>query len=333
MGMPDHIKEKLERLYRSHFLGAEEIQILEKWLDQIQSDSQVEQWLSFNWKQASDVDINISFDEIRRRIKKYGTQEKKRKVGSLFLIFQKIAAILVLPLLVLSVWLYKNHQTDSFDMALATEKGERTHVFLPDGSEVWLNVDSRLDYSTNYKATNRSLKLSGEAFFKVAKGQKFPFMVDVPGFQVKAVGTEFNVSAYNGDDHVTAFLKEGVIELRYAPEGKKEQVFRMSPGEKAVANLSKRSMKLGKVTSSNDTKWINGELFFENEPMDEVFEKIERWYNVKIEYDSKDFQNETLTVSLRSGESIGHLIQIIDEAIGLQVKQTGNEYVIKRRHR
>jgi ferric-dicitrate binding protein FerR (iron transport regulator) len=245
-------------------------------------------------------------------------------------LLQKAAAILILPLLGLSIWLMMDRQPQTAQMILATAKGEHTHVFLPDGSEVWLNVDSRLEYSTTFSASNRELKLDGEAFFKVAKDKKYPFIVSANDLEVKVVGTEFNVSAYKTEPNVSTFLKEGIVELKYFPEGKKEQTYRMAPGEKATIIRDEKSIRIMEVTSGNDTRWTKGELYFENEPMDQVFRKIERWYNVKISYQLDDFTNETLNVNLKDNESIDRLLEIINEAIGINVKQNGNKYVITR---
>jgi len=327
----DHIKEKLNRLYSDRFLGPEEISVLEKWLRQMESDPQVEQWLSANWEQAGNVELDISFEEIRQRIKKHGVRAKAERIRSISLWIQRSAAVLALPLLLLSVWLLINRQPAAENMALVTAKGERTHVWLPDGSEVWLNVDSRLEYSTAYHMTNRSLKLTGEAFFKVARGREFPFIVNAGEFRVKAIGTEFNVSAYDNEPLASACLKEGIVELSYAPAGETEQELRMKPGEKATINLHGKTIKLDRSFSSNALRWTDGELFIDDEPMDEVFRKIERWYDVKIAYNPSDFAGEALTVNLQNGEPVNHLFRIIDEAIGINIKQTADGYIIKRK--
>jgi len=328
MVIPEHIREKIDRLYSNRYLGAEEIGSLENWLAQIKSDTQTEEWLSDNWELSGNLDVDISFDEILSRIKQYSHQSKTRRIRHFMGMVQKIAAILLLPLMILSVWLVLNSQHTSAVMMLATAKGEHTHVFLPDGSEVWLNVDSKLEYSIDYNVMNRSLKLKGEALFKVAKGKKYPFTVDAKGFQVKAVGTEFTVSAYDDDPHASAFLKEGIVELNYSLEGKKEQKLWMKPGEEATISLNNNAINITPVRSENSIRWTNGELYFENEPLDVVFRKVERWYDVKIHYNLNEFTNETLTVNLKKGESIGRLLQIVDEAIGVKVEQKGNEYVI-----
>ncbi len=331
MDIQEHIKEKLSRLYSDHFLGPEEIGVLEKWLKQMEADPQVEQWLSANWERADNVEVNISFEGIRQRIKKYSVRAKEERIKRAFLWIQRSAAVLALPLLLLSVWLLMHRQPEAGNMALVTAKGERTHVWLPDSSEVWLNVDSKLEYSTAYNMTNRFLTLKGEAFFKVAKGKKFPFIVNACEFQVKAIGTEFNVSAYDNEPQASAYLKEGIIELSYFPGGDNVQELRMNPGEKATIDLGGKSLKLDRFSSPHAVRWTEGELFIDDEPMDEVFRKIERWYDVKIDYNPGDFAGEAFTVNLQNGESVDHLFRIIDEAIGIKIKQTGNQYMIKKK--
>lgn len=333
MEVPNRIYEMLTRLYCNQHLSNDEIRMLDQWINQVQSDPKVNQWLQANWEMSGNVDCDISFEEVQCRIAKYEQGKKIKRIRQWSVLLQKVAAILILPLLAVSVWLIMNRQPETSQMMLATAKGEHTHVFLPDGSEVWLNVDSKLEYSTAYNATNRELKLVGEAFFKVAKDKKHPFIVAAHDLKVRAVGTEFNISAYETDPNASTFLKEGIVELKYFPKGKNEQTYRMAPGEKATIIRNVKSIKIAEATSGNDTRWTSGELYFENESMDQVFRKVERWYNVKISYQINDFTNETLTVNLKDNESINRLMEIINEAIGINVKQNGNEYVITRNKR
>jgi len=331
MDIPEHIKEKLNRLYSNYFLGANEISMLEKWVKQMDADPRMHQWLASNWEQSGNVEFDMNFEEIRHRIRQYNVRSKTERIKRIVQQLQKVAAFLALPLLAISIWLLINRPPVAGNMVLATAKGERTHVWLPDSSEVWLNVDSRLEYSTAYHAANRSLKLHGEAFFKVAKGKNYPFLVNARNIQVKAIGTEFNISAYDHDPQTSAFLKEGLIELTYSPQGKSVKKLKMSPGEEATINVKDKSIKLARAPASNAVGWTEGELHFDDEPMDEVFRKAERWYDVKIEYNPADFTGESLTVNLQNGEPVDRLFKITDEAMGITVKQSGKEYVIKRK--
>ncbi len=333
MDIPEQIREKLDRLYSNRYLGADEIRSLESWLVKMGSEAQTEAWLTCNWELSQPIDADISFDEIRNRIKEYRNKSIQRRIKSLYEVTQKAAAILLLPLIALSVWLIMNHHSGSSIMTLATAKGEHAHLFLPDSSEVWLNVDSKLEYSTNYNAANRSLKLTGEAFFKVAKGNKYPFTVDAGRFQVKAVGTEFTILAYENEPVVSTYLKEGMVELSYFPESRKEQTLRMKPGEEATINLEEKTINVSKTGSEKFNRWTNGELYFESEPLDQVFRKVERWYDVRLIYNHNEFTNETLTVNLKKGEAIARLFEIMDQAIGIEVELTNDAYVIKRKEK
>ena len=110
-----------------------------------------------------------------------------------------------------------------------------------------------------------------------------------------------------------------------------EKKIQLVHGEKALISSNGDSVKISKVNSGNTLKWSIGELYFEDEPLDQVFRKVERWYNVKIQCDLKDFSCETLKVNLKKGESIERLFQIMDQAIGIKIKQNGNEYVITKK--
>jgi len=91
--------------------------------------------------------------------------------------------------------------------------GAITEVTLPDGSTVWLNAGSRLKYSTRFNVDNRDVALEGEGYFKVAKNKELPFFVNAYGFEVEALGAEFNVKAYPEDTKIETFLVEGKVEL------------------------------------------------------------------------------------------------------------------------
>ena len=331
MEIPSHILENLTELYRNRYLGSEEIELLEAWLKDVDANPEVERWLSYNWNRSENKDIDISFDAIRTRIERNRLKSSRQAIRVFIRNFQKVAAFLVIPISLISIYLLIERNSEPLPMTLVTAKGERTHIYLPDSSEVWLNVDSKLQYATDYLAANRDLTLDGEAFFKVAKGKKFPFKVHTRNFCVTAIGTEFNVSAYKNENVASTMLKEGIVELTYNETTVNERTIKIVPGDKVTLNFVQNSIKIDKADAEGELSWTNGSLHFDNAPMDEVFRKIERWYNVRIAYDLKEFQNETLTVNIRDGETIDRLFAIIDETLGIDVKQTGNQYVIKRK--
>ena len=334
MEIKDNIEEIIGKLYSNKLLGPDELSKIEWWLEQNYFSRETEAWLKTNWEGSKNVSTGVSFNDIRRRIRE--NNEKLQQQNRHWWVYrvQRVAAVLLLPLLLATGWLAYQHFSDSPQwLSLTTKQGERTHLVLPDGSEVWINVDSRLEYETNFNKKNRSLRLSGEAYFKVAKGKELPFTVNAKSIEVTAVGTEFNISAYPEEANVTTFLKEGIVKLAYSDENNPKKTIEMIPGEQAVFNQKKNSLQVLQASSPHSGNWRNGELYFGNESMDAVFRKMERWYGITIHFNPKDFEGETLTVNLKNGEQVEQLLEIINNAIGITISKNENEYRIKKNNK
>ncbi len=328
MDQNTNIKELIHRLYKKDFISEPEIKELDAWLSQLKTDQKFDSWLQFNWQSAEDVPVDISFEGIQRLVLKKAKKPSGQKI--IMNKFQRIAAILVIPLFLASTFLvYQKFNTPEKWVSLKTEKGERTHVTLPDGSEVWINVDSEIQYSTAYHESNRTLKLSGEAFFKVAKQQKNPFVVEAKNFQVKAIGTEFGVFAYSNEPESMTFLKEGIVDVNIL--GNDGSKIRMQPGQKSIIYRVGNEIVVKSNTLNSDMAWTVGRLVFQDEEIPIVFRKIERWYNITISYKTEEFLGETLFVNLNNGETLDNVLRIIDDAIGIDVIRNGNQLTIEKK--
>lgn len=328
MEQHNNINRLLSLLYQQKYLAPNEMQELERWLSQLDNDQTFEAWMQNNWQNSGDLPVDISMDEIRSLIRiKTG---KKSSKAIILKYFQRIAAVLVVPLLIVSaVLVYQKISTPDNWVSLKTGKGERTHLTLPDGSEVWLNVDTELHYSVAFNQRNRNLKLNGEAFFKVAKNRKKDFVVEAGNFKVKAVGTEFGVNAYAGEPFAETYLVEGIVDVMLS-DGSSPKT-RMKPGQISTIQSDASSVKLRQTPVGYAVEWTNGNLVFRNEDIPQVFRKIERWFDVKINFRPEEFSNETLYLNLKSGETLDKMLQIIDNAIGIQVKRNGNELLIEKK--
>lgn len=328
MEQHNNIKRLLSLLYQQKYLAPNEMHELGRWLSQLENDQTFEAWLQNNWQNSSDLPVDISMDEIRSLIRiKSG---KKSSKTIILKYFQRIAAVLVVPLLIVSaVLVYQKISTPDNWVSLKTGKGERTHLTLPDGSEVWLNVDTELQYSVAFNQRNRNLKLNGEAFFKVAKNKINDFVVETDQFQVKAVGTEFGVNAYAGEPFAETYLKEGIVDVQLMT-GTNEKI-RMKPGQKSIVSTKTNGLTISDFQHGSESEWTGGHLVFQNEDIPRVFRKIERWFDVTIQYNPEEFSNETLYLNLKSGETLDKMLQIIDNAIGIQVKRNGNELLIEKK--
>lgn len=164
---------------------------------------------------------------------------------------------------------------------VSTRNGQNSKVILPDSSVVWINSGTTLSYNTNFAIHDRSIRLTGQAFFQIARNEQMPLTVTCNELKVKVLGTRFDVSAYPEDRNISVILESGSVELGKANNQSLIQM--LKPGEKAEFDTERRELSITKVDSYSYTSWKDGILIFKDEPMANVLEKLERWYNIDIE--------------------------------------------------
>ncbi len=158
--------------------------------------------------------------------------------------------------------------------------GKRSEITLADGTRVWLNSGSQFSYPAEFTKGLREVYLSGEAFFDVAKDQSSPFQVITNEIKVTVKGTRFNVISYANDPTVQTVLLSGKIEA-----GKKKLfsgAVTLEPGERIIYDKQNEDISKDKVDVNLYSSWIDGYLIFEEEPLVEIFKKLERYYNIRI---------------------------------------------------
>ena len=169
-----------------------------------------------------------------------------------------------------------NGKTDYNTMT--TPKGRQYQVVLPDGTKVWLNAASSLTYPTVFTGGERKVKITGEAYFEVAKNESMPFILNIGDEAgVEVLGTSFNVNAYKDGGNIDATLVEGLIRV----SGAADKMI-VKPGEQARISSSISIVKnadIGKVLA-----WKNGIFNFEEVGLREMMMQIERWYDIQVIY-------------------------------------------------
>jgi ferric-dicitrate binding protein FerR (iron transport regulator) len=167
---------------------------------------------------------------------------------------------------------------------VATSNGQSSKIFLPDSTVVWINSGTKLSYNTSFAVDKRAVKLTGQAFFQVARNEQLPLTVTCNDLEIRVLGTSFDISAYPEDKNISVVLESGSIQLQKADDHSLIQ--KMQPGEMAEFNTNHRKLSISKVDCNNYTSWKNGILIFKDQPMEKVLEKLERWYNIDIEVKS-----------------------------------------------
>lgn len=196
-------------------------------------------------------------------------------------------------------------------MIFAAAKGQRTVCSLPDGTKVWLNSDSKLEYPKKFAKNVRRVKLSGEAYFDVVKNPKQPFIVETSLVSIKVLGTKFNVKSYPFEKTIETILESGSVSLEKIDANTNAKPFIIKPQQKATYNIDRHNFKLELVNSELLTSWKDGKLIFDNELINEVIIKIERHYGLKVNVTNcRQEDRITLTVKDESIDEVLRLIQL-----------------------
>ncbi|HEX8462866.1 MAG TPA: FecR family protein [Segetibacter sp.] len=216
--------------------------------------------------------------------------------------FSAIAASLIIILSLITIYTFPDSSGAISQNIVATKPGSKSKIILPDGSQVWLNSESKLTYDKKFGENTREVSLTGEAFFDVVKDAARPFIIHTNTIDVKVLGTAFNVRSYPNEKTVETSLIRGLVEVTLINNADKKII--LKPNEKLVVQNTSQKMPVNSTASaikertplliiSNlhyikgdssavETSWIKNKLAFESETLEDVARKIERWYGVKI---------------------------------------------------
>jgi transmembrane sensor len=327
--------------------SAKEVQELETLLKENAQSHYFFELLSDYWSVQprpanDDIQAEVQFQQILAIAEKdkegsFTTQlnsvEKRTRV---FTLRKWLAAAVVLGLIVSVYFLIPslNHPGKN-SLAInevTTKPGTKIHLLLPDGSKVWLNSESRLEYKGKFNDSIREVTLEGEAFFDVVKDKKHPFIVHTSDIDVRVLGTAFNVKSYPKESSIEATLIRGLIEvinkkdpgspkiilhpydkLVFNKEGGNRKFLQQEPDAEdplhkpfSVASLPRDVADTAMV----ETSWIYNKLLFDGETLRENAAKIERWYNVKIHFKDDKAGNTPIRYPL-SNETIEEALKAL----------------------
>lgn len=241
----------------------------------------------------------------------------------------RVAAVLLIALTVVSVTAYFLGQRNSLpannQFVISTLPGQKSKVKLPDGTNVWINSDSELEYSSDRK--NRIVHLKGEAYFEVTHSKEHPFIVKLGDWDIRVLGTKFNVSNYPESEMREASLLEGKISV--GTENQKGNV-EIVPGERITFNAKTKDFVKQKASVKDDILWVNGVLSFNNESFPEIVFRLEKYYGVSFEYNANDFSNIHYTGQL-DNLSLRNVLEFMSLTMPVNYKIEKTKVIITRK--
>lgn len=208
---------------------------------------------------------------------------------------------------------------------LSTAVGETYVVVLPDQSKVWMNAASTLTYSSAMaRLGKRTVELTGEAYFEVAKDKAHPFIVKSATQQVEVLGTHFNINTYDGKGVATTLL-EGSVRVSLGGAVKV-----ISPGEQAVALGD--GISVARVEAEDVVAWKEGYFMFDSETLESIMAKLSRWYGVKVEFAEVSLRERTFLGSISRYDHISKVLKKFNDAGKAEFVLIGDKVVVRAKN-
>lgn len=212
---------------------------------------------------------------------------------------------------------------------LTVPYGKRFEVQLSDGTRVHLNAGTSLKYPIKFiEDQNRQVFLKGEAFFDVSTDAKHPFIVNAEEMNIRVLGTQFNVSSYPEDEHITTVLLEGSVGVYSSDETYNQKTATLlNPGFKAEWNLKNQEIKLDEADTETHTAWMDGRLILNGVPFNDILKKLERQYNVVFINNNMALENRRFTARF-DVENIYQVMQSFSYSASFTYKFDSNKIII-----
>jgi transmembrane sensor len=190
---------------------------------------------------------------------------------------------------------------------LSTPNGRQFSLVLADNSRVWLNAASSITYPSIFGNEDRTVQITGEAYFEIAYNSKKPFRVMVNGLAVQVMGTHFNVNSYGDEDETKTTLLEGSIKISKAGVSKL-----VKPGQQALVNKGGEINLINKVDVDAVVAWKNGYFSFEKADLQTIMRQVARWYDVQVSFEGR-VPTVQFSGEIGRGLTLTQFLSILDE--------------------
>jgi len=320
--------------------------LLKKFSQNTISQSEFEELMNSVKREDADMDLIRALDEEWKRLKSEDLPGEKenpavyeriisdrrfkaaeKKTARIKSISYRIVAAASVLLICSGAFFFHRYQqrqinTQSLEQRIV-QAGEKVRLRLSDGTTVWINSASRLQFPAAFTEKNREVRLDGEAYFDVAHNPEKPFIIHTEGIKIKVLGTAFNVTAYE-KDKIRVAVSNGRV--------------RVSDGQKKLAELTRNTqleynstthrMALSTVDADETASWISGSLVLNNVTLQEAADRLERWYNVKITFNHPQSKLCRFSAAFLNNEKLGKVLEVICRLNGLNYEINKQQIVI-----
>lgn len=300
------------------------------WLAEDEANMQVFKQSESVWnafeilKMGKEYNSERAFDLFREKVSNRLKSSRRNGLYKKIDVLIRIAAVFVILIGIGYLFILPKEKSILSDQSLVeiiSPRGSKTQVLLPDGTKIWINSGSKIQYSNNFNQSTREVFLEGEGYFEVKKNPEKPFIVATSDIRIKALGTTFNIKAYPEDKTIETTLIEGNLDVVSGTSGKSTKLASLKPNQKVTYYKEKETIheqqkSEGKIESGKDrasalasdkvvsnekvnpsqiTSWKNDAIYFENEKFMDLAIKLERRFGVSLHFVDEDLKQVCFT--------------------------------------
>ncbi len=324
--------QEIKQNYIQGTATEEELQLLLKWIKK-NPENRNELFSEKDILNAYEFVRNSKSYSVSDELKRLNTKIKPAPVQKKIILpnYLKIAAAFIMAFAF--SWFIQSQFISKEEPVLQAEiknvfvpRGQVNQIFLADGSRIWVNSESTINVPSVFNLEERKVSLLGEAYFEVAEDTERPFKVLVEGQTIEVLGTSFNVRAYENSSKIQTTLKEGSIKLTT-----KNGYTTLKPGEQTELDKKSGQLVLKNVNPENFESWKDGKYEFEEENLVEVFNIVERWYDIDLIYDIEDFGKLNYTGTIKRNKSVKHFLRVLGLTVPINYEINIDNVKIKKK--
>lgn len=218
-------------------------------------------------------------------------------------------------------------QTEQTPIALQTitvPAGQRINITLADGTNVWLNARTTIQYPITFNEKERLVKLDGEAYFDVTKDKSKPFIVQTDNYNVEVLGTQFDVNAYSETGEFETTLMSGSVKVASVSDS--TQKITLKPNNKVF--LQDGKLHVTAVDDYNPYRWKEGLICFKNETFTSIMKDFEKYYGLTIQVKNKNVFKYVYTGKFRQTDGIDYALRVLQKDIKFTYQRDDENQII-----
>lgn len=208
-------------------------------------------------------------------------------------------------------------------------RGAEINLKLSDGTKVYINSDSELEFPSRFTGRYRKVKMRGEAFFKVAKDKEHPFIVETSHVDIRVTGTEFNVKAYSEEDKIQTTLVEGGVDVYYGFD--KLDKVSIKPSQQAEYSKRGEGVDVKDVDVNIYTAWLGQKFIFKDQTLEEIMTVLARWYDVEVFYQNNELRDIVFSAEVGRYDNINTILDCIEKTGDIDVSIKNKTVILREK--